>query len=308
MNVVGPPGRSSARGVAWAAATALSFSMSSVVGKDLIDAFQVGSLLSWRFAVSACVLWAVLVLWRRRNGPDPFDVPWVRMLGLGMFLGVLVVEGFYSLQRLDASVYIVLVYLYPAFVVAGTTILGRPLERVTMLALGIVTVGVVLTVPEVFTGDVSNISVTGVVLALVQAVLFAGYMIMNERYVPAGIDGVVTAAWTSTGACLVTIPLAIGTDLQVPHSVNIALEVALFALIPTVAATTCFFRALRHISPSLLAMIMTVEVALTIVWSALFLGEHIRLVEGLGAAVVIVGVIMAQRSYAVGETKVAAGV
>ena len=230
------------------------------------------------------------------------------MLGLGMFLGLLVVEGFYSLQRLDASVYIVLVYLYPAFVVAGSTLLGRPLERGTVIALAIVTVGVVLTVPEVFTGDVQEISITGIVFALVQAVLFAAYMIMNERYVPAGIDGVVTAAWTSTGACVVTVPLALATDVQVPHSVGIALEVALFALIPTVAATVCFFRALRHISPSLMAMIMTVEVALTIVWSALFLGEDIRLVEAVGAAVVIAGVVMAQRSYAVGETKVAAGV
>ncbi len=292
----------------WAAATALSFSMSSVVGKDLIDAFEVGSLLSWRFALSAMVLWTVLAVWRRRGGPDPFAVPWVRMLGLGMFLGLLVVEGFYSLQRLDASVYIVLVYLYPAFVVAGSTLLGRPLERGTVIALAIVTVGVVLTVPEVFTGDVQDISITGIVFALVQAVLFAAYMIMNERYVPAGIDGVVTAAWTSTGACVVTVPLALATDVQVPHSVGIALEVALFALIPTVAATVCFFRALRHISPSLMAMIMTVEVALTIVWSALFLGEDIRLVEAVGAAVVIAGVVMAQRSYAVGETKVAAGV
>ncbi len=36
--------------------------------------------------------------------------------------------------------------------------------------------------------------------------------------------------------------------------------------------------------------------------------EDIRLVEAVGAAVVIAGVVMAQRSYAVGETKVAAGV
>jgi drug/metabolite transporter (DMT)-like permease len=282
--------------------------MSSVVGKDLIGAFDVGSLLSWRFSVAAIVLWAALMVWRRRGGPDPFGVPWVRILALGVLMGVLVVEGFYSLQRLDASVYIVLVYLYPAFVVAGSTVLGRPLERGTVVALGIVTVGVVLTVPEVITGDVEDISVTGIVLALVQAVLFAAYMLLNERFVPTGTDGVVTAAWTSTGACLVTIPLALATDVQVPHRLTIALEVALFALIPTVAATVCFFRALRHISPSLLAMIMTAEVALTIAWSGLFLGEEIRLIEGVGAAVVIVGVILAQRSYAVGETKVAAGI
>jgi drug/metabolite transporter (DMT)-like permease len=42
-------------------------------------------------------------------------------------------------------------------------------------------------------------------------------------------------------------------------------------------------------------MIMTLEVALAIVWSVLFLGEEVGWVEWLGAIVVIAGVVLAQR-------------
>ncbi len=66
--------------------------------------------------------------------------------------------------------------------------------------------------------------------------------------------------------------------------------------------------ALRHLAPGVLAMIMTVEVALAIVWSAVFLGERITVMEGIGATVVIAGVVLAQRTDPVGEDRVAAGV
>ncbi len=300
-------GRNSATGAAWAVAAACAFSLSSVVGKDLLGALGIASLLFWRFALAAVVLSCVLMIWHRRGGPDPFDVPVPRLFGLGVLMGLVVIVGFFALDRLDASMYIVLVYLYPAFVVLGSAALGRPLDMITVIALVIITGGVVLTVPELFTG-VESLSVSGVALALGQAVLFAAYMILNERVVPPGVDGVVSAGWTTIGAATFFTPFVLFDGLSVPKGPRLVIEVGLFALIPTVVATTFFFRALRHLAPGVMAMIMTLEVALAIVWAAVFLGEEISPLEAVGAGVVIVGVILAQRIDPVGETKVAAGV
>ncbi|CAB4546130.1 MAG: EamA family transporter [Actinobacteria bacterium] len=294
------PGRNSARGGAWAVASAFSFSLSSVVGKNLLGALGVTSLLFWRFALASLVIWSALALWHRRGGPDPTDVPRARLFGLGTLMGVVVVVGFLALDRLDASVYIVIVYLYPAFVVVGSALLGRPLDAITVVALVVITAGVVLTVPEVITGSSGDtvISTAGLLLALGQAVLFAVYLLLNERVVPAGIDGVVSAAWINLGAGAFFVPFVVVQGLTVPRGGSLLLEVVLFALIPTVAATTCFFRALRHLAPGVMAMVMTLEVALAIVWSALFLGEDVTGLEALGAGVVIVGVGLAQRAAA----------
>ncbi len=291
----------------WAALCALSFSTSSVVGKDLLGALGPASLLFWRFSLATAVLWSIVGVWRRRGGPDPRSVPARRLVLLGSLLGGVVHLGFLSLEHLDVSVYIVIVYLYPAFVVLGAAALGRPLDRTTVLALAVITGGVVLTVPELFTG-VGSLSTAGVLLAVSQALTYAVYMLLSERIVPSGVDGVVVAGWTNLGAALYYVPFVAVQGLTVPDTPKIVGEVALFALIPTVAATTCFFRALRHIAPGLLAMIMTTEVALAIAWSAMFLHEHVSAVEALGAGVVIAGVILAQRTGPVAEETAPAGV
>jgi drug/metabolite transporter (DMT)-like permease len=51
---------------------------------------------------------------------------------------------------------------------------------------------------------------------------------------------------------------------------------------------------MRHIAPGVVAMIMTAEVALAILWSVIFLGETVGGVELIGATVVIAGVLLAQ--------------
>jgi probable blue pigment (indigoidine) exporter len=234
------------------------------------------------------------LLWRRRGGPDPFALPRWTALGIGVLFGLMVYLGFLALNYLDVSVYIVLVYLYPVLVVVGSSLLGHHrASPQTWLALAVVMVGIVLTVPELF-GGVGSISAVGVVLTLAQACAMAAFMIVSSRVMPQSVDGTVHAAWNVLGGALVMAPLAFGGGLVVPHGGRLIPEVLLFALVPTVIANVCFFRAMRHIVPGVVAMIMTLEVALAIWWSVLFLDESVTGVKMLGAAVVIAGVLLAQ--------------
>ncbi len=290
----GTDGRNATAGVLWAGATALSYSLSSVVGKDLLPALDAASLLFWRFGIASAVLWAAVLIWRRRGGPDPFDVLRWRSLGLGVLFGLMVYTGFLSLQYLDVSVYIVLVYLYPVLVVVGSSLLGHHrASGITWVALGVVMLGVVLTVPELF-GGVGSISSLGVALVLLQSVMMATFMILSGRVLPRTTDGVVSASWNVLGGFLAMAPLAFGDGLVVPRGPSLVAEVLLFALVPTVIANICFFRAMRHIVPGVVAMIMTAEVALAILWSVIFLGETVSGIELVGAVVVMAGVLLAQ--------------
>lgn len=283
----------SARGALWAVASATAYSLSSVVGKDLLDSLGASSLLFWRFSIAAVVLWVALLVWRPVGGPDPLAVPRWTMLGLGVVFGLMVLIGFLALDRIDASLYIVLVYLYPVLVVVGSAWLGTRPARSTWVALALVMAGIALTVPELFTG-VGDVSAVGVGLALAQAVIFAGYMIVSNRVVPQAIDGVVTAAWMVLGASLVIAPIALVGGLVRPRGSNLVLEVAAFALIPTVVSSICFFQAMRYIAPGAVAMVQTLEVALVILWAVLFLGEELRPIKIVGAGVVVGGVLLAE--------------
>lgn len=292
MSTVGGE-HNSARGALWAVASATAYSLSSVVGKDLLDSLGPTSLIFWRFSIATVVLWVAALMWQRRGGPNPFDVPRWTMLGLGVMFGLMVLIGFLALDRIDASLYIVLIYLYPVLVVAGSAALGTRPARLTWAALALVMAGIVLTVPELFTG-VGDVNVFGVALTLAQAVIFASYMIVSNRVVPQSIDGVVTAAWIVLGASLVITPIALIGGLARPHGGVLVFEVAVFALIPTVVSSVCFFQAMRHILPGAVAMVQTLEVALVMLWAVLFLGEELRAIKIAGAAVVVGGVLLAQ--------------
>ncbi|MEI8240703.1 MAG: DMT family transporter [Actinomycetota bacterium] len=281
-------------GVLWAVATAMAYSMSSVVGKDLLGVLAPSSLLFWRFGISTLVLWSALALWRRRGGPDPLDVPRLKAFGVGVMFGYMVITGFFALQHLDASVYIVIVYLYPVLVVVGSSLLGHRVTGGMWLALAVVMTGVVLTVPELF-GGVGGVSGVGIALTLLQAVLMAVFMMVSSHLLP-GLDGVVNSAWTMLGAFTSMVPLVLVNGLEVPHGTKRIGELLLFALVTGVVSTVCFFRAMRHIAPGVVAMIMTLEVALAILWSVLFLGEKVSAIKLVGAAVVMGGVLVAQWS------------
>jgi len=290
----GPGGRNATAGVLWAVATATAYSFSSVLGKDLLAVLGPPSLLFWRFGISSVVLWSVLAVWQRHGGPNPLDVPKRRALLVGVMFGYMVFSGFKALEHLDASVYIVVVYIYPVLVVIASSLMGNRASRSTWAALAIVTTGVVLTVPELF-GGVGSLSTLGVMLTLLQAVLMATFMIVSSRLLP-GLDGVVQSAWTVLGATLAMLPLLAIDGLHITHTGSRTAELVTFAVVTGSVSTICFFRAMRHVAPGVVAMIMTAEVALAVLWSVYLLGEHVRGVKILGACVVIAGVLFAQWS------------
>lgn len=295
MLVSNDSGNPSVSGPLFAAAAAFCYSLSSVVGKDLLGKLGVGTMLFLRFGIAALVLLVLLLVWRRRGGPDPFALPRTTAFLIGVFFGWMVATGFFALRYLDVSVYIVLVYIYPALVVAAGAVMGhhRP-SRLTWVALAVVMAGVVLTVPEVF-GGVGSVSALGVALSLLQAVEMAAFMVLSTRLIPDRVDGVVRAFWNTLGGSAGMAPLAFGAGFVLPDTGLLVGEVALFALVPTVISSIFFFRAMRRTTAGVVAMMMTLEVVFAILWSVLFLGERVHAVKLLGAAVVVAGVMLAQR-------------
>jgi drug/metabolite transporter (DMT)-like permease len=130
---------------------------------------------------------------------------------------------------------------------------------------------------------------------VLQAVMMATFMIVSSRLLP-GLDGVVQSAWTVLGATLAMLPLLAIDGLHITHTGSRTAELVTFAVVTGSVSTICFFRAMRHVAPGVVAMIMTAEVALAVLWSVYLLGEHVHGVKILGACVVIAGVLFAQWS------------
>ena len=282
-------------GARLAVAAAFAFSSSSVFAKNLLKTLDGPTLMFFRFGLAAALMWGFRAL-AGRDGTAAIDPRTKRTIFLlGLVFGAHVELGTAALQRLDASVYIVLIYMYPAFVVVGSALLGTRITGRTVAALALLMAGVVMTVPELF-GAVGNISLVGVALVIAQAVINAGHVIAQGRLIPAGTPGMAAASWNLAGCFAVTVPIGLIHGLGRPQGASTWVQLILYALVPTVVSTSMLLVALRDGSPPVISMILTLEVALTIVWSMLVLHEHVKPIQWVGAAVVIAGVIAAQRT------------
>ena len=86
------------KGAVWSVATAFAFSMSAILGKDLLGALGAASMLFFRFGIATTVLWAGLLLWRRHGGPDVLDVPRLKAFAVGILFGYMTITGFLALR------------------------------------------------------------------------------------------------------------------------------------------------------------------------------------------------------------------
>ncbi|HEX4983015.1 MAG TPA: DMT family transporter [Ilumatobacteraceae bacterium] len=283
------------RGIAWAALSATAYSASAVLGKHLLQDLRANDMLFWRFSIAIPVCWFVLAARAWRGGPNPLGVRRRPLVAVGVLFCGMSWIGFVALDHLDASLYIVLVYVYPALVAAAAPLFGQRISGATWMAIGVAIVGISLTVPDVFQGAGRG-DAFGVVLTLVQAVALATYTIVSSRVVTARADGLVTMGWSLVGSWLGMAVLAVAVGLRLPSDGRVAAELVSFAIVPTIVSGACFYQALRFLAPTRVAMIAILEPVLTIVWAVLLLGEGLRAIQLVGGLLVLVGVVWAQRS------------
>ncbi|HMK07463.1 MAG TPA: DMT family transporter, partial [Anaerolineales bacterium] len=139
----------------------------SILGKvALASGLTLTGMLSLRFLGAAAVL-AVLLLLQRRSIPLASSTG-LRLLMLGGLLYAPQAALFFSgLQRLPASVAVLLLYVYPVIVAVFDWVFNhRPPDRRIVLALAMATIGVALTLYPQPTTEVEPL---GAVLVLTSA-------------------------------------------------------------------------------------------------------------------------------------------
>lgn len=275
--------------------SAAAYSASAVLGKHLLDDLRANDLLFWRFSIAIPVCWLVLAVRRQRGGPDPLAVARRPLVAVGVLFCYMSWIGFVALDHLDTSLYIVLVYVYPAFVAAAAPLFGQRIPTATWLAIGVTIVGIALTVPDVFEGSGRG-DTFGVVLTLVQAVALATYTMVSSRVVTVRADGLVTMGWSLVGSWLGMAVLGVAIGVRLPSDGRVVLELIGFAIVPTIISGACFYQALRFLAPTHVAMLATLEPVLTIAWAVILLDDELRAIQVAGGVLVLVGVVWAQRS------------
>jgi len=214
--------------------------------------------LAVRFAAASAVL--LLLLWAA-PGAGARRLPRGRTLRALVLLGGICYAGealcyFWALQRAPATLVAVLLYLYPALVVALSRVLhGVRVSPAAGSCLAVAVVGSALAVGPVAAG-----ARTGALLAVAAAAAYAVYIVLAAEPVRAAGPLVATA------------------------------------VVCTVAAAGLFLAGLSLLGPTDASTVATLEPVVSAVLAATLLGDRFTSVQLLGAGLVIVAVVALART------------
>jgi drug/metabolite transporter (DMT)-like permease len=241
------------------------------------------------------LIWGVVGFSRRRNTAPLVNrkpLPRRTLLGMGVLFGVVAGSAFFALARLPVSLYTVLIYTYPAMVALGAMLFGEHLSSRGWIALALTMVGVVLTVPNLFSG-LTGVDPLGVVFVLFNAVSYAAYILLSSRILRGHNQLMEASAWSITGSLLLAVGVALLRGVTIPGEKGWGGLLAL-ATISTVIPAITFYAGMPKLGAARAAIVSMIEPVLTLIWAGLLLGERLEPVQVLGAAFIIGSVILVQ--------------
>lgn len=247
---------------------------------------NVTTTLSIRFIFAALFAWPVLIARRQ------WRISWRQMLTLaliGFCYLVNAVTYFVALRYAPVSAVTVIFYTYPVIVMLLSIVLLH--ERLTLLRL--LAMGLALLGGVVMLGlHLAGLSGRGLILAAISAGFYSLYIVLNARLtrnIPVGV----TSTWAMSSMAVAF--LAFGTvsgrlDFSFqPHGWLIMLGMVVFA---TVLPVQFFLAGMFRIGSTMAAVFGTLEPVVTVVLSAVLLGEQIGVNRVLGGLFVLAAVIL----------------
>jgi drug/metabolite transporter (DMT)-like permease len=206
--------------------------------------------------------------------------------------------AFFGVERVPVSLYTVLIYTYPALVAVGAILFGERLSGRGWMALGLTLIGVVLTVPNLFQGF-SGVDPIGVLLVLANAATYAVYILLSNRTIKGVTDLSTASAWSISGSLIFALIVVVIRALQsgstsIPPNLNVWAGFLGLVVISTVIPIFAFYAGMHRLGAPRAAIISMIEPVLTLVWAVLIRHENLQWVQLLGAAFILVSVVLLQ--------------
>ena len=261
------------------------------------------SLLTLRMLYSAPFF--VVIAWWAGRAPRATRIAprdWRLLIGLG-FIGYYLASllDFLGLQYISASLERLVLFLYPTIVVVLSALfLAQPVTRPAAAALALSYAGIALAVwhDVRITGDPSSIAL-GSALVFSSALGYAIYLVAAGGVI-ARLGSSRFIAWAMLAStAFIAVQFALTrplSALRLPWPVHaITLAMAVFC---TVLPTWMIAESIRRIGASTASLIGSLGPLFTIGFGALLLAEPVNLLQLMGVALVLTGVILVSRRAA----------
>lgn len=272
----------------WAAALAvmLLWASSFVVIRGVGVDFSPGPMALLRLIVASAALLVGAVFYRPRWPRTAAAWGWILLWGVSWF-GVYTVVLNLAAHHIDAGTAAMLVNVAPLLVaVASGVLLGEGLPARLFAGIGVSLTGIIVITFATTTG---RLTVAGVVLSLIAALLYAGSVLLQKWRLTGGDSYTVTLVGI-VGAMVACTPFSgqLVDDLSVASSAPV-LAVVYLGLFPTALAFNLWGYALKHVPAGVLSSSSLIVPAFVVLLSWLALAEVPPLLAVLGGALCLAG-------------------
>lgn len=261
----------------------------------------VWTLMVVRLAFAAALLWAFVAAGRALRGlPEGARRYALYAVAVGAVVYAAQLGCFaLALERISASLVVILFHTFPIVVTAVAVALGR--DRLSRRSLTALTLGVAGVALVALAGNELRAEPVGILLGLGSAAGCASVVlasdVLSDRLPPLPLSALLITG--ATLAFLATLPL-VGLEPAVDASAW-WLIVAI-AVVPGVVGTTAMLAGVRAIGPSLASIFMALEPPVAVALAWLVFGETLNGGQMVGAAVVLVAAFLARSASRPPET------
>jgi drug/metabolite transporter (DMT)-like permease len=279
--------RTDPRGAVFVMAAACCYALSVVFAKGAYTlGVSVQTLTVWRFALGALFFWAVVAV-RRPAWLSRRVV--LTAIGMGAFgFAVQALTYFGAIAVMDAG----MATLLAIITVIGFVTRRQSPTRRTLAALACSGVGMLLLLGL---GGLASVSRLGVLLALSAAVTYALYTMVASS-LPAETDVTLLMAIVTTSALVSVTVVAVASGAPLSLGANPAAYgwVLTYIVVGTLIGMTLHTSGLVRIDASTAGILSSIEPLVTAAAVALVYGERMTLVQIIGGAAILAGVVVLQ--------------
>ncbi|MBQ7793937.1 MAG: EamA family transporter [Clostridia bacterium] len=207
-----------------------------------------------------------------------------RLLILGIFLGANWILLFESYRYTTVAIATLCYYLAPVFVVLASPILGERLTAKKLIFSAIALLGMVLVSGVIGGGE---ISVTGALLGVAAALLYAAIILLNKKLTDISANDV-TIAQLGISAVVVGIYVLLTEDFsQMNLAFGEGVLLAVVGVVHTGVAYALYFAAVKALPAQTSALFAYIDPVCAIILSALFLAEPMTVTTAIGAVLIL---------------------
>ncbi|GAB4332593.1 MAG: DMT family transporter [Candidatus Abyssubacteria bacterium] len=227
----------------------------------------------------------------------PRDIPYLAVMGIG---GIAMVQITYysAVSRIQVAAAVLLQYMSPVFILVFAAVFMR--EKVTSAKLASLVMAVTgcALVAGVYKVDLLRLNIAGVSWGLLSAVFFSFYTLYGQAGLRKYNAMTIFAYSCGFGSVLWWTINPPASFFSIQYSGGVWLAFIVIAVFGTIVPFISYFKSLEGLEASRVIITSTFEPVVAGVASFLFLAEVMDTVQILGGVLVLIAIVLLQRSPA----------